>query len=83
MEDKGQRRLLDVGDSDVRGLRASRENLLWLRWMLDDKSQSPWTEEWRGWGSEHPSTGLVRAISCLLLELRYSSSLSDTGTYDT
>jgi hypothetical protein len=83
MEDKGHRRLLDMGDSDVRGLRAGRENLPWLKWMLDDKSQSPWTEEWLGWGSEHQSTGLVRTLSCFLLELRYSSSLSDTGTHDT
>ena len=63
MEDKGHRRLPDMGDSDVRGLRAGRENPPWVKWMLDDKSQSPWTEEWLGWGSEHQLTGLVRAVS--------------------
>lgn len=67
MEDKGHRRLLDIGDFDVKGLTEGREEPSWLKWMLGDESRSPWTEEWLGWGSEHQSTALVRAVSCYYL----------------
>lgn len=58
------------GELDVKGVREGRgiypaEN--GSGWWVP----SPWVEEWLGWGSEHQSAALVRALM-FLLELRHS-----------